>query len=82
MNFEDRQWISVSCSSYNLVNVEEFHSGIPKLFDENFYQSIKLHIFYFSLADINLRAVKILFSIDLSSINAPKSSSDEASWHL
>ena len=40
---------------------KDFHSGILKLFEGNFHQGIKLHIIYFSLTDINIRTVIILF---------------------
>ena len=44
--------------------------GILKLFEGNFHQGIhiKLHIIYFSLIDINIRTVIILFSIHLPSL--------------
>ena len=56
---------------------KKFHSGILKLFEGNFHQGFKLHIIYFSLTDINIRTVTILFSIHLPFIHTPKSSSDE-----
>ena len=56
-------------------------SGILKLFEGNFHQRIKLHIMYFTLSDINIRAVIILFSIHLPSIHRYKSSSDEV-WYF
>ena len=55
----------------------DFHSGILKLSEGNFRQGIKLHIIYFSLSDINIRTVIILFSIHLPSIRTLKSWSDE-----
>ena len=55
----------VSCKSCNLVYLEDFHSGIPKLFEGNFHQGIKVHIIYFSLTDISISTVIILFSIHL-----------------
>ena len=39
----------------------DFHSGILKLFEGNFHQVIKIHIIYFSLTDIDMRTVIILF---------------------
>ena len=56
---------------------KDFRSGILKLFEGNFHQGIKLHIIYFSLTDISIRTVIILFSIHLPSIHTPKSSSDD-----
>ena len=56
---------------------KDFHSGILKLFEGNFHQGIRFYIIYFSLTDINIRTVIILFSIHLPSIHTPKSSSDE-----
>ena len=46
---------------------KDFHSGILKLFEGNFHQGIKLHINYFSLTDMNIKTVIILFSIHLPS---------------
>ena len=60
-----RFWISVSCSSYNLVYLE----GFP-FWNFKVIQSIKLHIIYFSLTDINIRTVIVLISIHLPSIVA------------
>ena len=40
---------------------KDFHTGILDLFYWNFQQGIKLHIIYFSLTDINVRTVIILF---------------------
>ena len=40
---------------------KDFRSGILKLFEGNFHQGIKLHIIYFSLTDISIRTVIILF---------------------
>ena len=56
-----------------------FLSEIVKLFEENFHQGIKLHIIYFSLIDINIRTVIIIFSIHLPSVHVHthKSLSDE-----
>ena len=48
---------------------KDFHSGILKVFEGIFHQGIKLHIIYFSLTDINIRTVIILFSIHLPSIH-------------
>ena len=48
---------------------KDFHSGILKLFERNFHQDIKLHIICFSLTDINIKTVTILFSIHLPSIH-------------
>ena len=62
--------------------LEKFDSGILKLFDGNFHQGIKLHIICFSLSDINIRTVIILFSIHVPSVHTPESSSDEPLWHL
>ena len=56
---------------------KDFHSGILKLFEGNFHQGIKLHIIYFSLTDISIKTVIILFSIHLHSIHTHKSSSDD-----
>ena len=61
---------------------KDFHSGIQKLFEGNFHQDIKLHIMYFSLADINIKTVIILFSIHLPSNYTRMSSSDEPLWYL
>ena len=73
----------VSCSSsVILCTQKDFHSGILKLFEGNFHQGIKLHIIYFSLTDINIRTVIILFSFHLSSMHTHKSSSDEVLWYL
>ena len=72
----------VSYSSYNLVYIFRRTSGILKLFEGNFHQGIKLHIMYFTLTDINVTAVIILFSIHLPSIHRYKSSSDEAQWYF
>ena len=63
--------------SYNLVVILLL---LSKLFEGNLYQGIELHIIYFSLTDINIRTVIILFSIHLPSIHTPKSSSDEHLW--
>ena len=78
-----------SDSGYQLVVAVIFlyiqkniHSGILKLFEGNFHQSIKLHIIYFSLNDINIRTVIILFSIHLPSIHTPQSLFDEPLWYL
>ena len=54
---------------------KDFFSGTPKLFEGNFQQGIKLHIIYFSLTNINIRTVIILFSIHLPSLHTPKSTS-------
>ena len=61
---------------------KDFRSGILKLFEGNFHQGIKLYIIYFSVTDINIRTVTILFSIHLPSIHTPKSPSDEPLWYL
>ena len=58
----------VSCSSYNLVYLEGFHSGILKLFEGNFHDGTRLHIIYFCLTDIKIGTVIILCSIYLPSI--------------
>ena len=58
------------------------HSGILNLFERNFHQGIQLRIIYFSLTDINIRTVTIVFSIHLPSIYTPKSSSDKPLWYL
>ena len=55
---------------------KNFHSGILKLSEGNFHQGIKLHIIYFSLTDINITTVIILFSIHLPSIHTSESSSE------
>ena len=70
----------VSCNNYDLVYLKGFHSGILKLFEENFHQGIKLHIIYFSLTDINMRTVMVLFSIYLPSMHTSKSASDIHYW--
>ena len=62
--------------------LEGFYSGIVNLFEGNFLKGIKLHIVYFSLTDINIRTVIILFSIHLPSIHTPKSSPDKPLWYL
>ena len=74
--------MSVSSCSCNLVYLKDFHPGIVKLFEGNFHQGIKLHIIYFSLTDINIRIMIILFSIHFSCIHTPKSSSDAPQWYL
>ena len=61
---------------------KDFHSGILKLFEGNFHQGIKLHIIYFSLTDISIRTVIILFSIYLPSVHAHKNLSDGPLWYL
>ena len=48
----------------------------------NFYQGIKLHIIYFSLTDINITTVMILFSIHLPSIHTHESCPDDPLWYL
>ena len=53
---------------------------ISQFFEANFHQGIKLDIIHFSLTDINIRTVIILFSIHSYhsySIHTPKSSPDE-----
>ena len=59
---------------------KDFRSGILKLFQGSFNQGI--HIIYFSLTDINIRAVIILLSFHLSSVHTHKSSSGEPLWYL
>ena len=54
-----------------LCSKKDFHSGIFKLFEGSFLQSIKLHVVYFSLTDINIMTVVILFSIHSLSIHTP-----------
>ena len=66
----------------NLCIQKKFHSGILKLFEGNFHQGIKLQIIYFSLTDINIKTVIILFSIHVPSINTPKSSADKPLSYL
>ena len=61
---------------------KHFHSGILKLFEGKFHQGIKLHIVCFSLIDINMRSVMILFSIHSPHIHTHKSLSDEPLWYL
>ena len=61
---------------------KEFHFGILKLFEGKSQQGIKLHIIYFSLSDINIRTVIILFSIPLPSVHTHKNSSDEPLCYL
>ena len=56
---------------------KDFYSGILKLLEGNFHQGIKLHIIYFSLTDIHITTVIILFLIYLPSMHTSKSSSDE-----
>ena len=58
---------------------KDFHSGILKLFEENFGNSIS---FTFRLTEENIRTVIILFSVYFPSIHAPESSSDERLWYL
>ena len=43
---------------------------------------VKFRIIYFSLMDINIRTVIILFSIHLLFIHTRKSLSDEPLWYL
>ena len=74
----DRGYIKVVA----VVILKDFHSGILKLFEGNFHQGIKLHIIYFSLTDINITTVIILFSIHLPSVDACMSSPDEPLWYL
>ena len=45
------------------------HSTILKLIEGKSQQGIKLHIIYFSLSNINIRTVIILFSIPLPSVH-------------
>ena len=52
-----------------LCILKDFYSGILKLFEGNFHQGIKLYTIYFSLTDINIRTVIILFSIHLPSLH-------------
>ena len=60
----------VSCIAVIILCIsKKFRSGILKLFEGNYYQGIKLHIIYFSLTDINIRTVIILFSIHVPSIH-------------
>ena len=62
----------VSCMAVIILCISnKFHSGILKLFEGNFDQDIKLRILYFSLTDINIRTVVILFSIHVPSIHTP-----------
>ena len=61
---------------------KDFHSGILKLFKGNSHQGIKLRIIYFSLTDINTKAVIILFSIHFPCIHSPESLTDEPLWYL
>ena len=77
----DRGYINV-VAIVILCNQRDFHSGILKLFYGNFRQGISLHIIYFSLTDINITTVIILFSIHLPSLDAYKSLSDEHLWYL
>ena len=72
----------VSCVAVILCIWKKFHSGILKLFEGNFHEGIKLHIIYFTLTDMDIRTVIILFSIHVPSIQIPKSSSDEPLWYL
>ena len=59
---------------------KDFHFGVLNLFEGNFHQGIKL--IYFSLTDIYIRTVTILFLIHLHFIKTPRSSSDELLWYL
>ena len=61
---------------------KDFHFGILKLFEGNSHQCINLHSIYFSLTDINIGTVIILFSIHFPSIHTPKSPSNEPLWYL
>ena len=54
------------------VTILCIENGNLKLFEGNFRPIIKLHIIYFSLTDLKIRAVIILFSIHLNSIHTPK----------
>ena len=72
----------VSCIAVIILRIQKkFHCGVLKLFEGNFHQGIKLRIIYFSLTDMNIRTVIILFSIHVPSIHTPKSSS-EPLWYL
>ena len=52
----------VSCIAVVILCIQKkFDSGVLKLFEGNFHQGIKLNIIYFSLIDINIRTVIILF---------------------
>ena len=54
----------VSCIKIILLCIlKKFHSGILKQFERNSHRGIKLHIIYFSLTDIKIRTVIILFVI-------------------
>ena len=61
---------------------KDFHYGIRKLFEGNFHQGTKPRIICFSLADIIISTVIILFSIHLPSIHTPESLSDEHLCYL
>ena len=54
----------VSCIAVIILCIQKkFYSEILLLFEGNFHHGIKLHIIYFSLTDINIKTVIILFSI-------------------
>ena len=57
--------MDVSCISVLILCILKnfhIHSGILKLFEENFHEGIRLYLIYFSLTDINIRTVIISFS--------------------
>ena len=56
----------------------DFHSEVLKVFEGNFRKDIKLHIIYFSLTNINIRTVIIVFSIYFLSVH---SDTPESSYH-
>ena len=72
-----------SCTAVIILCIyKTFHSGILKLIGGNFHQGTKLHLIYFSLTDIDIGTVTILFSIPVPSVHTPKSSSDEPLQYL
>ena len=76
-----------SPGSSNFVYFEGFpfmysKENLKNVFEENFYQGIKLHIIYFSLTDQNMTTVIISFSVYLPFIHERETLSDEPLWYL
>ena len=64
----------VSCMAIIILLIKKkIHYGIQKSFERNFHQGIKPDIIYFSLTDINIRTVMILFLIHKPSLHIHKS---------
>ena len=61
---------------------KDFYSGILKLFEGNFYQSIKLNIIYFSLTDKHKNCDNFIFNSFTLYTHTHKISPYEPLWYL